>query len=113
MKVIKDTATPFLKSLPMRVDESMERAFEKWLTLVVNKMQNRVPVNTGSLKNSIKWVRSEDGYTLTAGSESVDYAPYIEFGTFKLRAKPFFNPTLHEMEADLINIIYQEMDEIR
>lgn len=113
MSVTKDEITPFLRSLPVKVDKALEVGFEKWLTKVVNKMRDRVPVDTGTLMNSIKWYKVGDEYYLEAGNERVDYATFIEYGTYKLRANPFFNPTLNEMEDELIELIGKEMDKIR
>lgn len=47
-----------------------------------------VPVDTGNLKNSIRSEFSSDGLTGYVGT-SVEYAPYVEFGTRKMGARPY------------------------
>lgn len=113
MAVIKNTITPFLSTLPKKIDQAVKIAFEKWLNIVVSKMKDRVPVNTGALRNSIKWTKIGNEYSLEAGNESINYASFIEFGTFKMRANPFFYPTINELEPELINILNEELDKIR
>ena len=64
-----------------------------------------VPVDTGNLKNSIRMVIDSDGLGATVDIEpgktapgrtstttSAEYAPYVEFGTWKMGAQPFMTP---------------------
>lgn len=51
----------------------------------------RVPVRTGRLKRSIR--RWRVGTVWHVGTD-VEYAPYVEFGTRRMRAQPFLGPAL-------------------
>lgn len=53
------------------------------------------PVDTGRLRASITSALEEDGDTIKAviGTD-VEYAPYVEFGTVRMVAKPFLLPAL-------------------
>lgn len=58
-----------------------------------------VPVDTGALQTSIKkevkWEGDKIVGTVTAG-EDLPYAVMIEFGTSKMRARPFMRPAWNE-----------------
>lgn len=53
------------------------------------------PVDTGRLRSSITHDLERDAKGLVAfvGTD-VDYAPHVEFGTFRMRAQPFLRPAL-------------------
>lgn len=50
-----------------------------------------VPVDTGHLQSTIS--SSSDDWSMTAEA-SADYAQYVEFGTWKMAAQPYFIPAL-------------------
>lgn len=50
-----------------------------------------VPVDTGNLQGSITASSSGDGCDCDA---SADYAQYVEYGTYKMGAQPYFEPAI-------------------
>jgi HK97 gp10 family phage protein len=60
------------------------------------------PVDTGHLRDSIRCWQTSEGATVTAGgvsngpegSRDVDYAVYVEFGTYKMAAQPYLRPAV-------------------
>lgn len=54
--------------------------------------KTRAPVDTGTLKNSIQATRiGKAHWRVTVG---VEYGLYVEYGTVKSRAQPFFQPAV-------------------
>jgi HK97 gp10 family phage protein len=53
-------------------------------------------VQTGALRASIR-VENRGSFT-QAITTSVDYAPYLEYGTRKMSARPFMGPMARELE---------------
>lgn len=49
----------------------------------------------GTLRNSITHAVSSDGKTVVVGS-NVKYAPYVEFGTYKMDAQPYLRPAAND-----------------
>jgi len=49
-----------------------------------------VPVDTGNLKNSIQ-TEMESDLTAVVGT-NVEYAPYVEYGTYKMASRPYLGP---------------------
>ena len=53
----------------------------------------RPNVDTGNLRNSINYIVNND--TAYIGT-NVEYAPYVEFGTYKSRPYPYLKPAVQE-----------------
>lgn len=63
--------------------KEVKKALGDIMNKVLAKMLNRVPVDTGNLKNSFRVVVKEVQGKITVGIESnVDYAVYVDEGTY-------------------------------
>lgn len=60
------------------------------------------PVDTGRLRSSIVMRKGRDGggFYVEVGT-SVKYAPFVEFGTSKMRAQPFLTPAIAQASGFL------------
>jgi HK97 gp10 family phage protein len=67
------------------------------------------PVDTGTMRNSI--MVDFQGLTATVHTY-IPYAPYVEFGTFRMRAQPYLTPAAKQEEPRflqrLIRILKEE-----
>ncbi len=63
--------------------------------LIKNTAQNTVRVDTGRLKGDIREHYDKDTETSTVYT-TVNYAPYLEFGTRFMRAYPFLLPAFNK-----------------
>lgn len=61
----------------------------------------RPNVDTGRLRNSIVHAVNEQEKSVKIGS-ALEYAPYLEFGTSRMRAYPYLKPAL-EMNKDTLS----------
>lgn len=110
-----------LRKVPALVEARTRKAMEKSADEMVEAMKRIVPERTGELKNSIRWAwagQGDDPGALTAGkvksgpnkgkefaemrliifagnrkTGEAFYARWVEFGTVKTRAQPYFFPT--------------------
>ncbi len=92
--------------------DEIRRAMETSADEIVALAKNLVPVDKGDLKDSIGWtwgkapkgamtlgkvqsdgVDSEFTITIYAGSSEAYYARWVEFGTQKMAAQPYFYPS--------------------
>lgn len=64
-----------------------------------------VPVDTGNLKNSIRTEMAE--LSAVVGTH-VEYAPYVEFGTVRMGARPYLVPAAEAVRPSFL----QAMEEI-
>lgn len=58
---------------------------------VQTRSQKTVPVDTGTLKRSIRLAIKDNGLTSEV-SANTDYAGYVEFGTRYMDAQPYMRP---------------------
>ena len=65
------------------------------------------PVDTGNLRNSITHAQTGEQEE-TIGS-NVEYAPYVELGTVRMRARPFLQPAAENHSEEYRQIIENEL----
>jgi HK97 gp10 family phage protein len=82
-------------SLPARSDESAEQAAEA----VADRARERVPVDTGALRDAIHTEQRGDDYAVIAGNDRAFYGHMVEFGTSHSAAHPFLIPALEQERA--------------
>jgi HK97 gp10 family phage protein len=71
------------------------------------KAMQKCPVDTGTLKRSIGLEIEDAGLTAVV-APTAHYAPYVEWGTRKMRAQPFIRPSLDEQKK----IFENELDKL-
>jgi len=71
-------------------------------TEMQRKAMRKVPVDTGALKRSIGMSMSDGGLTAIVGA-SMEYAPYVEWGTRFNSAQPYLRPSLYEQREKFKN----------
>jgi len=75
------------------VEATSRRAPKKVADRIASTARSLAPVRTGALRGSIESV------SLTRGKEAevrvgVDYAKFVEYGTYKMAAQPFLTPAV-------------------
>lgn len=65
-------------------------------------------VRTGRLRNSISYGVDTDEPAVYIGS-NVEYAPYVELGTSKMRARPFLKPAVENYAGEYKDMLEQAM----
>lgn len=99
-----------LKRLPQATKDQISEAIAQSAREIVDMAVNLVPVDSGDLAGSIGWTwgkapkgamtlgvvkssGSELVATVYAGDSEAFYARWVEFGTQKMTAQPFFYPS--------------------
>jgi HK97 gp10 family phage protein len=76
-------------------DGEMAKELARRAVKVETSAKRLCPVDTGRLRSSITWELGHDDIGLLAIiGTNVEYAPYVEFGTSRMRAQPFLRPAL-------------------
>lgn len=107
-EVIEDN----IPTIEDEVDEAVERALEM-IGLQAEKyakqaLTNQGAVDTGRLRNSVTHQVIMLLEAVAVGT-SVEYAPYIEFGTRKMSARPFIKPAVEDHGGVYLKIIENEL----
>ena len=91
--------------------DGMARAKTRALEVIGGKAEGYAkkacPVDTGRLRNSITHQQYSEN-TEVIGT-NVEYAPYVELGTYKMAARPFLRPAAEGHAAEYTEIIRREM----
>lgn len=69
--------------------EQLSKVIKNMALDIEKDAKTACPVDTGNLRASITSTIGEDEATV---GTNVEYAPYVEFGTWKMKAQPFLIP---------------------
>lgn len=100
--VEKNTFPAIANALPGNV----ERAVQGATFNVLATSQDLVAVDTGFLKGTGR--ADFEGAHVGIVSYSAEYAPYVEFGTSRMRAQPFLTPAV-ELERQRFQLSMQQI----
>lgn len=101
---VNDNTDQVLKEL----DNAMERALTRIGLAAEGYAKKEAPVDTGNLQNSITHA-VEMGEKAAYIGTNVEYASYVEFGTYKMEAKPFLRPAATEHSSVYERIAKEEL----
>ena len=79
------------EEVDVTVQVDYSEAFAAFADAFYSYATDLVPVDTGHLQSTIS--SSSDDWSMTAEA-SAEYAQYVEFGTWKMAAQPYFIPAL-------------------
>lgn len=110
-------------TIPAKVEAATRKAMEKGAQELVDMMKRFAPVDSGDLRDSIawRWGEAPKGAVVLAQSKSdsrglrisvyaTDFkARWLEFGTVKMRAHPFFFPSYRSLRKRIKSRITREM----
>ena len=85
-----------LKQFEQDISQTVTDWLESMGQIVTEEMKNLCPVDTGALQESIDYLVSGTDLTFEA---TEDYAGFVEYGTSKMAAQPFFNPPLDNLHS--------------
>jgi len=103
-----------ISELAKKHPEALKDAIIKSVLVVEGKAKKAVPVLTGRLRSSIttEIKKAGQGYDGRIGT-NVFYAPYVEFGTKRMSAKPYLFPAMKESRSDIIGFLTRAIKGIK
>lgn len=90
-----------MKEIQREVDAKLaaaRKAAQAQAEELARRIRQKVPVDTGKLRNSVDVQTTKDGGRVTVG-RGVRYAGYVEDGTAVMRAQPYIEPAVQEAKA--------------
>jgi len=91
------------------LNNAIEIGLEKTLIRAKNKAKKNAPFDTGKLKNNNFHERR--GFTGIVYN-TMEYAPYVEYGTKRMKAQPFMRKVLYDNYDSLMSIINNELRKV-
>jgi HK97 gp10 family phage protein len=92
-----------------KLQESRVRIAERTAQDVVREAQSRAAVATGYMRSTIGYTMQGSTATIGVGAT---YAPYIEFGTRFMAARPFFTPAAEMARSRFVANAQDEMRDL-
>lgn len=93
------------------ITAGMDR-LEKAAEVIASGARKRIHSISGNLKTSVRVTRLKDDtrrnvrvYAGTSASDFANYAYYVEYGTEKMKAKPFLRPALNAAKPQIQSIL--------
>ena len=86
---VTSNAELFKNALP----EQIAQALEAIGLIAEGYAKEKCPVDTGRLRNSISHARDDNAAYI---GTNVEYAPYIELGTSRMKARPYLRPAAQD-----------------
>jgi len=90
------------------IEKAIKRALEGVGSFLHAEASLRAPVDTGMLRSSINYSVDEPEKTVRYGT-NVEYAIYVEKGTYKQKAQPFLSPAANENIGEINKLIGELM----
>jgi HK97 gp10 family phage protein len=98
----KDNTEEILRGIA----DAKQRALERIGLSAEGYAKKECPVDTGNLRNSITHARDDDAAYI---GTNVEYAPYVELGTSRMKAQPFLRPAATEHTTVYRRILEDEL----
>lgn len=92
----------------VEVEVDYSEACEAFCEVFEDVATDLVPVDTGYLQSTI-WAET-DGFFCEASADA-EYAQYVEYGTWKMAAQPYFQPALAEGLQAFAELAEEALDE--
>lgn len=105
LKQVMSTATPSLKK---DIENTLIDAALSLQERTMKNLTDNKSVRTGTLVKSFgrtPEIRKANGEISVIAGTDVEYAPYVEYGTSRMPAKPYFNPAFEETRSELENTL--------
>ena len=92
--------------------QDMKAANEKVGDVVARAATPLAPKRTGRLAATIKPGKLRSGATVKAGGGGVKYAPYVEFGTHKMGARPYLTRGIADSQSRWFAVYSEEVQKL-
>lgn len=97
-----------LDSILAKLENAQKRGLIEAGMLIAQRAADIAPIDTGRLKRSITQGmperRAQGVMTIDVGT-NVEYAPYQEFGTSKMKAQPYLIPAMQKSKEEAAQLI--------
>ena len=83
------------------LDPAVRAALVRSAQGIVQDAKDRVPVETGRLRDAIHWEPTEEGISVIAGDQKVFYGHMVEHGSVHNAPRPFLVPALEQNRDEI------------
>jgi HK97 gp10 family phage protein len=95
----------FCKEFPLKSRIAFDEFSNESSRLIADRARRKAPYRTGRLRSSIKALNGRV-------EAQAPYALFIEYGTKKMKAKPFLRTAINELIEELRRILASEIKDV-
>jgi HK97 gp10 family phage protein len=92
--------------------KDMKAANARVANVVVRHAQPITPHDTGALAGSIRPAQRQSGAIVRAGGGKIRYAKFVEYGTSKMRARPYLYRAAEEAQPQWVAVYEAELEQL-
>jgi HK97 gp10 family phage protein len=97
-----------IASLPGEVKDALGEGAE----IIAEGARERVPVDSGALRDAIHIEEVEDGWSVVAGDAQVYYGHLVEGGGAHTPPRPFLTPAAESAWSDVLQIVEDALEDL-
>lgn len=94
-----DELMTLFQNLKPQMSGSFQEITGRYASSMYSEMRNRCPVRTGYLRSTIGMTSDPNAFNIYV---TAFYAPYVNFGTSRMKARPFFTSVIEEQSPNMI-----------
>ena len=98
----------YVQAIKQRIRQAQADRLAEAAQIGADAVRDSAPVRTGKLRGNVTWeLRRESGRVQAVIGVRRDafYSMFLEFGTVKMAAKPFFRPALQRAKGDMFRAL--------
>ena len=92
--------------------QDLKEANQRVGDVVVRAALPLTPKRTGRLAGSIRSAKIQSGATVRAGGGAIKYAPFVEYGTSKMGARPYLTTGMANSQPTWLDVYFQELQKL-
>lgn len=92
--------------------QDMKEANQRVGEVVVRAATPLAPKRTGRLAGSIRAAKVQSGAVVRAGGGSIKYAPFVEYGTKKMGARPYLTKGMANSQPNWLAVYDKELQKL-
>lgn len=105
----KDYSKSVLKKTEAAQLQALKNYGKNWEKIVHRIIKEKGVYDTGRLHDSMDYSINQQKKEITTGTD-VPYAIFNELGTYKMKARPFLQPSVEEANGAFAEILRQEIN---
>lgn len=105
---LKSRIPEIIAELPVSVDAAIKEGAEA----IAEDAQERVPVDSGALREAIHVEKIEGGYSVVAGDDNAFYGHIVEHGGVRTPPRPFLIPAFEANVDALVEGVEEALEDL-
>lgn len=108
----RSTLRSRIPQIVAELDPETKEALQKGAELIVTDAKERVPVDSGDLREAIHTEEAPDGVYVVAGDTRAFYGHIVENGSVRTPPRPFLVPAKEARQQDVLDLVGEALGDL-